>query len=402
MDDESKKEQKFINWKIPFVTGILLTFALLFLLVNLKGYFIGMINNNLFNDFYPVFVILIVLNCALATYTITGYYYRIEKSGMKGAPGNFGPRGDKGEDKLCDITSPKIKRFKFKKIPNPEKYTVDVSVLENATLDLDNARVIPQWTTSNKIGITDVSGNVIGVRKSKCFEDDKKKCTIKKNIGVKEHILNEETGESEVKSTLKPFNGAILNYSKNKSGSDGDIHTIQFTYDKNINVKKNSHEIELLDNFDNPDNPNGESKHGLQTNKGTGGDFACPPHSALYKIEALHSKDTKNKPGSIKGIKFHCRDITTGENKRILDGQNNEVNEINYGVEVTPENKAYSYSSVECPNITRKLYDSGKEVRIPGVLSNYDIVSGDNSGLQAIKFNHCSYYHKNPNEFKLE
>ena len=143
MDDESKKIQKFINWRIPFVTGILLTFTLLFLLVNLKGYFIGMINNNLFNDFYPVFVMLIVLNYALATYTITGYYYRIEKPGMKGAPGNFGPRGDRGEDKLCDITSPKIKRFKLKKIPNPEKYAVDVSVLENATLDLDSARIIP-------------------------------------------------------------------------------------------------------------------------------------------------------------------------------------------------------------------------------------------------------------------
>ena len=83
MDDESKKIQKFINWRIPFVTGILLTFTLLFLLVNLKGYFIGMINNNLFNDFYPVFVMLIVINCALATYTITVYYYIIEKPGMK-------------------------------------------------------------------------------------------------------------------------------------------------------------------------------------------------------------------------------------------------------------------------------------------------------------------------------
>ena len=181
-----KKYRNLLIGEIPFVTGILLTFTLLFLLVNLKGYFIGMINNNLFNDFYPVFVMLIVLNCALATYTITGYYYRIEKPGMKGAPGNFGPRGDRGEDKLCDITSPKIKRFKLKKIPNPEKYAVDVSVLENATLDLDSARIIPQWT-SNKLGITNVSGNVIGVRKSNCFNNEKKKCTLKKNIGVKEN-----------------------------------------------------------------------------------------------------------------------------------------------------------------------------------------------------------------------
>jgi len=60
-DQESIKKQKYINWKIPFVTGIVLSFAILFLLINLKGYFIGMINNNLFNDIYPIFVILIIL-----------------------------------------------------------------------------------------------------------------------------------------------------------------------------------------------------------------------------------------------------------------------------------------------------------------------------------------------------
>ena len=399
-DQESIKKQKYINWKIPFVTGVVLSFAILFLLINLKGYFIGMINNNLFNDIYPIFVILIILNCALATYTITQYYYRIDKPGMKGPPGNFGPRGDRGEDKLCDITSPKIKRFKLKKIPNPEKYAVDVSVLENATLDLENARIIPQWTTSNKIGITDVSGNIIGARGSKCLNDNK--CSIKKNISVKENVLNEETGEDEIKRTLKPFNGAILNYSVNKSGTDGDIHTFQFTYDKNNNVKKQSHEIQLLQDFVGPNNLSKELKHGLKTNKGVGTDFSCPPHSAIYKIEALHGNDTKNKAGNIKGLKFHCRDITTGENRKILDENNNKVNEINFGVEVSPSNKSYTYSSVECPNITRKLHDSGKAVKIPGVLSNYDIISGDKTGLQALKFNHCSYYHKNPNEFKLE
>ncbi len=89
----------------------------------------------MFNDFYPIFVILIVINCAIATYTVSLYYYH-SKTWIKGGGVIMVVRGEPGEDKKCDITSHKIKRFKFKKVPNPEKYTIDVSVLDNATLDL--------------------------------------------------------------------------------------------------------------------------------------------------------------------------------------------------------------------------------------------------------------------------
>ena len=46
-----------------------------------------------------------------------------------------------------------------------------------------------------------------------------------------------------------------------------------------------------------------------------------------------------------------------------------------------------------------KLYYSEK-VKIPGFLANLDAVSGADTGIQAMKFNYCSYYHKNPKEFK--
>ena len=389
-----------LDWKIPFSIGFIGSFVVLFLLVFLKDKFIGLADNQMFSDFYPIFVILIVINCAIATYTVSVYYYRIRKPGLKGPRGIPGARGEKGPSKRCDITSHKVKRFKFKKIPNPEKYVVDVSVLDNATLDLDKARITPEWSTSNVRGPTDVSKSILGTGVSKCIKDGD--CELKQNIGVKELIVNEETGEQEIVRTNKPFNGAVLTYSKNPRGDDGDIHAIQFTYDKNDKILKKSKEVELIEDYVEKDGKiiKKDGKIGLRNNKGVGVDFSCPPHSALYKIETLHSNDNKNKSGGLKGIKFHCRDITTGEKRRLLNEKNDNVYEAVYGVEPTPENREYNYSSTQCPNIERELYNSSETVKIPGFLANLDAVSGANTGIQAMKFNYCSYYHKNPKEFK--
>ena len=390
-----------LDWKIPFSIGFISCFIVLFLLLFLKNKFIGLVDNQMFNDFYPIFVILIIINCAIATYTISVYYYRISKPGLKGPRGTYGARGEKGEDRKCDITNHKIKTFKLKKVPNPEKYVVDVSVLDNATLDLDKARIIPKWSTSNNRGVTDVSKNILGVRSSSCLKNGT--CKLDKNIGVKELVFNSETGEEEIIRTNKPFNGAVLTYSKNARGDDGDIHAIQFTYDKNNKVLKKSKENELLEDY--IQEPSGkirvkDGKIGLKNNKGTGIDFSCPAHSAIYKVETIHSGDVGNKTGGLKGIKFHCRDIVTGEKRRLLNENNDNVYEATYGVEPTPENKEYNFSSTECPNIERELYSGDGKVKIPGFLSNLDAVSGNNTGIQALKFNYCSYYHKNPKEFK--
>ena len=59
-----------LDWRIPFSIGFIGSFVVLFLLVFLRDKFIGLANNQMFNDFYPIFVILIVINCAIA-YTIS-------------------------------------------------------------------------------------------------------------------------------------------------------------------------------------------------------------------------------------------------------------------------------------------------------------------------------------------
>ena len=47
-----------LDWKIPFSIGFISCFIVLFLLLFLKNKFIGLVDNQMFNDFYPIFVIL--------------------------------------------------------------------------------------------------------------------------------------------------------------------------------------------------------------------------------------------------------------------------------------------------------------------------------------------------------
>lgn len=390
------QKQRYLDWRFIFVSGFVVLFAVLFFLTFLKDKFQGLVDNQLFNDFYPIFVTLILMNIMVATYTLSVYQYKITAKGMKGPRGRIGAKGPSGDNVTCDLITPKIKRFRFKKDPNPEKYSVDLSVLENATLDLENARVIPQWTTSNKLGVTNVSKDILGIKKSNCLNDGT--CKLSKNIGVEEMKYDESDKSFKLKKNLKPFNGAIVNY---KEGENSKVNTLQFTFDENDTVLKTSKVIKPLTNYDSSNEPLNQ-KIGIQYNTGKNGDFSCPPHSAIYKIETLHKNpEENNKTGEIKGIKFHCRDIVTGEKTRSLDSDNNLVYEPYFGVEPKISNKDHIYNSVQCGNIKRKLYNTEEEVIIPGFLSNYDVVDSED-GIQALKFNHCSFYHKNPNDFKRE
>ncbi len=85
--------------------------------------------------------------------------------------------------------------------------------------------------------------------------------------------------KKKLREQIKPFNGAVLTY-RNARGDDGDIHALQFTYDRNDTVLKKSKENDLL--LDYVTDKNGkvrtrDGKIGLKSNKGVGIDFSCPP-----------------------------------------------------------------------------------------------------------------------------
>lgn len=120
-------------------------------------------------------------------------------------------------------------------------------------------------------------------------------------------------------------------------------------------------------------------------------DFKCPPNSAIYKIETISSSDRRFgkgdlKPGVIKGIKFHCRDITTGKHTKIYD-KNNYLNDyIVIGKEPKPDEERYKYDSVQC-----NIHVDEKNRNYPGFISNISAVHG-NYGINGLGVNLCSYF----------
>lgn len=401
--------QKYFDWKVVLVFFSTLTLIALIFLIKLRGYFSSYVNSEIFDKYYNVFVGILFLNMCLSTYTITLYYYRIKKPGMKGQPGKYGDLGDPGDSVSCDLYTPKKRRFRLEKEVKAEKYEVDNEIARNATLDLDRRRIDPKWFNINtsEEGGTHASenyespaGNVLGNKFSRCFRNrGDERCRIQngnenaergfvnQGIGVIEDVYNKRENKLNTRYSTKPFNGAIFNYDLNYIKTQGQINSMQFTYDKNQPMRKKKVKLALAG-----------SQLGSVKNKGNSGEFTCPPHSSIYKIETLHDVDKNDKTGKIVGMKFYCKDIRSGEHVKILNAENNFVDNVHFGVEPRPDNKRYKYGKVECGNYQRcKRGPDGKKKckGRPGFLSNVTAID-DDEGIVAMRFNKCSYLEPNP------
>lgn len=391
--------QKYWNWKIVLIFFSTLTLIALMFLVKLREYFISKIKSELLDKYYTLFVFIIFFNMALATYTISLYYYRINKPGMKGPKGRYGKTGERGGSAQCNIQLPRKRRFRLEKIPTIEKYNVDTQRIENATLDFDRRKIKPKWF--NILPENDAEGttnykppdrHVLGNKFSNCLTqgDETTRCRVNngvenQGIGVVESVYDKNSDQTNIKYSAKPFNGAILNYNLDRNKTKGSINSLQFTYDKNQPMQKNKFKLAMAG-----------SRLGNKNNEGTGGEFTCPPHSSIYKIETLHDTDNVNGTGKIVGMKFHCKDIVTGEHVKILNANNNYVDSVHYGVDPSPKNKNYKYNKVECGNYQRcKKNNPDKCKARPGFLSNFTAID-DDKGMVALKFNRCSYLEQKP------
>jgi len=376
---------KYLDWKIPFVVGIIATFLILGLLLNIKQFFRKLYDVPIFDKLYEFFIVMMIINSGLATYTISLYYYRISRTGIKGPKGLDGKRGDRGKSEGCDLYTPRVGYMKREPDVKVEKYSVNLKdALKGRTVNLDINKQMPHWRpiTKNNGKEVDDSGieEYLGSKYAPCLSENNDKwvkCKYSQNIRVRE-----TNNKNEKKDTYKPFTGAIINYDIYSKGRSGDVYTMQFLYDKNKILKKEESEIGLVYDVN--------GKFGSKENKGKNIEFTCPPHSALYKVESLHEENKENKDStkfknaSIKGIKFHCRDIKTGDKVKILNNKDQLVDDVHFGVEPTSSNKDFLYSSVEC--------GYNKERNVPGFISNVTPVHSD-EGISAIKFNSCSYYH---------
>lgn len=127
-------------------------------------------------------------------------------------------------------------------------------------------------------------------------------------------------------------------------------------------------------------------------------DFRCPPNSAIYKIETHSTLDKPYNPGKLKGIRFYCRDIDTGEDVQVIDKYGNSNDYASFGLDKKNDNDRPEFMETEKNSITCGIHidedvneKTGTQLRRPGFISDISSLYNDD-GINALGFNSCVYY----------
>ena len=119
------------------------------------------------------------------------------------------------------------------------------------------------------------------------------------STNLKNNLLSSDQNDS------KPIVGVAANFDKH----DGTLYTLQYMYDRNKEHDPHNHKIGMFGGVKN-------GKFGINADKGEKHNFVCPPNSAIYRVDSVSD------PIGIKGLKFYCQDITTGDAVKAYNPKN--------------------------------------------------------------------------------
>ena len=125
------------------------------------------------------------------------------------------------------------------------------------------------------------------------------------------------------------------------------------------------------------------------SNLGKYSDFKCPPGSGIYKVDTLYNehKSNSNESGGIKGLKFFCKNLKTGEKVNVRNDKNILKDGVSFGLEPEKHKGGENiYNSIECKNVKTQ------EGIIPSFISDVSAVHGNK--INRLTFHNCSYYDK--------
>ena len=351
---EKKKNSQFldVSWKTYRIVSLGIILMSIFL-----GNFVRMEFERRTTDEYIIMMVNIIIvffifNLSIFLFYKSYYKYISTLKGKTGVKGKRGNKGITGKNSICDISNKKVGTFnKQKHIIKKEKIVEKEDEEDNTTLDI---------TKTSRKGWYE-TGSFNKQLGFKC-DSSKNNCDNKDNKNNKDN---------------KPIIGAAINYDSvlNK------ILAIQYLYDDNKSHNKKKYKI---GNF---------GKTTKDPNNGTIGEyrkisktikkhnFVCPPNSAIYKIESVYDQD------GIKGLKFHCQDITTGNAVKAYNPKNKKVYGVSFGEPCKPDNPNYMYDKMECKTDIKenKIYPSF----ISEIGGEYSNISNN---IQNLKFNNCSIY----------
>ena len=382
IERKKKLELVDVSWKTYRIVSILIIFVSIFLINYISNLLSEKFQDKYLSTVINIILFFFVINLGVFLFYQTYYKYITQKKGEKGKKGKRGKKGVTGENDVCNIRQKKVAGFEREKpynknlvIERDPDTVIDFSKLKNSRKGWYN--IGSSYKKENGTEAVNIVNKIIG---NKCDT-----CKLKKN-----NIIAEKTtklkleGATEIINNSKPIIGASVNYNKNTNK----IIAVQYLYDKN---KKHNPEKYTIGNFGYDTKTSNKSKNvgtiGDYKNQSTSierGGFECPPNSAVFKVEGLYDNL------GMRGVKFHCQDITTGKLIKSYDNNNRKVYGVTFGMEPEADSQDYKYDKVEC-----NIYEKTDKEFYPSFISEVggDYSSEDKS-VQNLKFNNCSVYNK--------
>ena len=372
IEEEKAFQSSNISWKTYRGISIIILFISIFLSHFLKLHFEKRNTDPYLNMVLNILLLFFIFNLAIFLFYKTYYKYITSKKGNKGNTGKRGVRGIPGKNDNCDISKRKIgnfvrdkKIFKKEIIEDEEDTIIDFEKLEQMKKGWYNIRKDSIGKQNHDGG--KITNNIIGI-------------SCNKNKYCKKFGLNNKYAEKKNKTNNndKPIIGAMVNYNKNTNK----VIAIQYLYDRNKHHQKHKYNI---GNFGSTSNNVNSGTIGDYNNQSKGiekHNFVCPKNSAIHKVEGMYDNE------GMRGLKFHCQDITTGKLVKSYNNNNKQVYGVSFGLEPKANTENYHYDKSEC-----SMYKHNNKY-YPTFISN---IGGEydrkKKNIQNLSFNKCSFYY---------
>lgn len=360
---EKKKDTQFldVSWKTYRIASIGILLISIFIANFVRIEFELRTSDSYIIMLVNIILVFFIFNLGIFLFYKTYYKYITTLKGKKGLKGIRGKRGLNGKDSMCDISKKKISTFERKKDLNKKEKIVE----KDTSIDIKNLY------NSTK-GWYEAGNDVNSKIGFNC--DRSERNNNKSKIKISTPVIISKDGNNK---NAKPIIGALVNFDKDLNK----ITAIQYLYDKNKSHNKKKYSI---GNY-------GETKNDI--NFGTIGDinkksknmekynFVCPSNSAIYKIDSVYDSN------GIKGLKFYCQNIDSGNSVKSYNSKNKKVYGVSFGIEPKQDDPNYLFDKVECGTKKKngKIY--------PSFISK---ISGDysdkNQSIKNLTFHNCSIY----------